>query len=144
MTTIERLAAHSVALPFSGCIVWTGGSAKGYGRIYHDGRTRPTHRVAFELFRGPIPAGFDINHLCRNKACMNPTHLEAVTRSENLRYDYAIKPWGNQNTGKTHCQRGHEYAGANLRVISGKRYCKTCVNERKREARALLAKLGAE
>mgnify|MGYP001577132561 CR=1 FL=1 len=136
MTTIlERLAARSMPLPFSGCIVWTGSKCRGYGRIYHDGKTRATHRVAFETFRGKIPEGLEINHLCRNKACINPAHLEVVTGSQNLRYDYAIKPWGNQNTGKTHCPRGHAYSGDNLRVISGKRYCKTCVNEQKRERR---------
>lgn len=139
-TTFERLAARSMPLPFSGCIVWTGGKSAGYGRIYHNGRTRPAHRVAFETFRGEILAGLDINHLCRNKACINTVHLEAVTRSENLRFDYAIKPWGNQNTVKTHCQRGHEYAGANLRIVRGKRYCKECVNAQKRHARALLAR----
>jgi hypothetical protein len=75
----------------SPCWIWQGSGCHGYGnmgsggRAGQNGHTVPTHRVAYELWFGPIPAGLDIDHLCRNHACCNPAHLEAVTRSVNLR-----------------------------------------------------------
>jgi hypothetical protein len=57
---------------------------RGYGRIWRNGRFEYPHRVTYEAFRGPIPEGLDLDHLCRNHACCNPFHLEAVTRRENL------------------------------------------------------------
>jgi hypothetical protein len=126
MTTQDRLEANSIPIVWSGCWLWLGQSWKGYGRISHTGTTKLTHRVAFELARGPIPHGFEINHLCREKACINPAHLEAVEHGENIRYDFQLKPWGNQNTAKTHCIRGHALSGSNLYLRKGKRYCREC------------------
>jgi hypothetical protein len=116
-----------------GCWVWTAPTNGGYGHIAIDGRCRMAHRVAYEWSVGPIPAGLVIDHLCRNRACVNPAHMEVVTHQVNIL----------QGTGasasaarRTHCPQGHLLDG---RKSVGSRYCKTCNRERerrKREARA--------
>lgn len=69
------------------CWIWTGAiTAHGYGTVGIDGRTRPVHRVVYEALTGEaIPDGLDLDHLCRVRSCVNPDHLEPVSRSENVR-----------------------------------------------------------
>ena len=88
------------------------------------------HRVAYEKAYGPIPEGLVIDHLCRNGLCVNPEHLEAVTRKENiLRGEGACA----QNARKTHCKRGHELIPENLIERSdGRRDCLLCDRIRRR------------
>lgn len=78
----ERLFAKAVRLP-SGCLVWTGFTRKGYGRIIRDGRRVSTHRAVFELAHGPIPDGLQVCHTCDVRACMELTHLYAGTQQDN-------------------------------------------------------------
>src|SRR5687767_10789272 len=101
MTVQERIVAKVSVNQQSGCWVWTGSMYRsGYAQIRMGGRGGPlrrAHRVAFEIFRGPIPDGLELDHLCRVKACVNPWHLEPVTHAENmLRGD----GWGSQNASK--------------------------------------------
>lgn len=116
----ERIADKIVPEPNSGCWLWTGcGTPSGYGSAYWSGRLNRAHRLIYEILRGPIPEGLQIDHLCRVRCCVNPDHLEPVTHLENVRR-------GSRAT-KTHCIRGHLLSGKNLRNCkNGWRRCRTC------------------
>ena len=110
----------------TGCWEWTGAAGKnGYGRISIDGRTvRFAHRVSVELFVGPIPTGHEVDHLCRNHKCVNPSHLEPVTRRENLLRGDTFTA---RHAAKTHCPQGHAYDDTNtMRDRRNRRYCRAC------------------
>jgi hypothetical protein len=113
---------------WSACWPWTGyHDRKGYGRISREGRSAGAHRAAYELAIGPIPDGFQLDHLCRNPPCINPLHLEPVTSAENTRRGET----GINNRSKTHCPSGHPYDEANTYVnaASGARCCRICGRE---------------
>lgn len=107
-----------------GCWNWTGAIQEpGYGRFSAGPGVRVlAHRWSYEHHVGPIPDGLTIDHLCLNKACVNPDHLEPVTREEN-----ALR--ANRNVGKTHCIRGHEFTEDNIYAPPSRphvRACRTC------------------
>jgi hypothetical protein len=93
----------------------------GYGRVRHRGASQMAHRVVFRLLRSDVPTGLQLDHLCRNRACCNPWHLEPVTPKVNTRRARSVQ------AKRTHCQAGHEYSAANTYVDSeGWRYCRAC------------------
>ena len=102
-------------------------SDTGYGSIGVEGKTCYAHRLAYERYNGPIPPGFDIDHLCRNRWCVNPDHLEAVPRTVNLRR-------GLQGALKKTCAQGHPWTEEHIyhRPGSAKKMCGTCNRERSR------------
>lgn len=118
------------------CWLWTGArTGAGYGKLYRNGRAVEAHRVAYELFVGPIPPGLDLDHLCRNRACVNPAHLEPVTRSVNLRRGAVGRSGATAiNRGKTHCKRKHEFTPENTVVDRrGRRNCRICKRDAARQ-----------
>lgn len=124
MSLTERLAAQSEAME-NGCVEWRGRlNYGGYGITTVGNRSVKAHRASYELRVGPIPTGLQIDHLCRNPACINPAHLEPVTAAENTRR--ALNSPTGINARKTHCIRGHEFTAENTRIVSGRRVCRAC------------------
>lgn len=119
------------------CWTWTGSkNSDGYGRIHRDGRDLMAHRVVYEMLVGAIPPGLQTDHLCRNRGCVRPSHLELVTSRENtLRGVSAVA-----NALRTNrCVHGHAFEGRNLivRIRAGRhlRVCRVCLNDRGRRSK---------
>lgn len=117
--------------PETGCMLWTGSMLpNGYGQVGWRNRLWVAHR-AFWVFSGkPDPKGFDLDHLCRNRACINPDHLEMVSRSENLRRGFIARG----------CVNGHPYREDDFSIVnrsdgSQELRCKVCHRERNRRAK---------
>ncbi len=136
---IDRIMAKVSPEPNSGCWLWTGSLSGGYGAFHNKRGTRRAHRLLFLLTGGEIPAGFDLDHLCRVRSCVNPQHLEAVTRTTNARRgdrrnggDIAI-----YQRSKANCPAGHLYDQGNTYVDRhGHRRCRACAQRRDKERRA--------
>lgn len=105
------------------CWLWAAAKRDGYGIVRISGRLRNAHRVSYEWLIGPIPEGLELDHLCRVRACVNPAHLEPVTREENLARSPTI------NANKTHCIHGHEFTAENTyrTPSTNQRMCRICM-----------------
>lgn len=136
------MAARILPEPNSGCWLWDGPMfPNGYGsaRAEH-GTARMAHRVAYEIFVGPIPDGLVIDHLCRNRACVNPAHLEPVTFRENCIRGVGLAKGHAFRRAIKACPRGHPYDEANTYLRpDGARGCRECNRIRNRTRTKLKA-----
>jgi hypothetical protein len=127
----ERFLAKVSPEPNSGCWLWTGAlNADRYGLMYYaNRRPKMTHRISYEMYVGPIPDGLEIDHLCRNRLCCNPAHLEVVSHQENIKRSPMIGVTsGRLQKAKTHCKQGHSLENA-YRRKNGSRQCRGCAAE---------------
>lgn len=124
----ERLMRH--VRKTASCWLWEGATIPaGYGHLHLNGTNTFAHRLAYELANGPIPEGLTIDHLCRVPACVNPSHLEAVTMRENV---LRGKGPAAKNARKTHCPYGHAYDV----IASHRRRCSQCEARRRKQFNA--------
>lgn len=116
------------------CWEWTGAISRGYGIFRGQGkggRAYKAHRWAYEYLVGPIPEGLESDHLCRNRRCVNPWHIEPVTRRVNVLRGSGVS---SQNAAKLFCKNGHPLTGQNvyIRPNNGSRMCRACGTENRR------------
>lgn len=141
-TLVDRLMAHVDRT--AGCWLWHGTvEANGYGILKHQGTWLKAHRVAYGVLTGPIPTGLVLDHLCRNRRCVNPDHLQPVTASVNTLRGVGAPA---VNARRTRCKHGHEFTPENTYIWTSSigrptRKCRTCHRElsRKRRARRSIA-----
>ncbi|QCX81109.1 hypothetical protein C9F11_37630 [Streptomyces sp. YIM 121038] len=134
MAKVDKSGPVSPERPELGpCWIWTGYRMPfGHGQVKRGSGLGGAlvHRVVYEHAVGEVPAGLELDHLCRVPACCNPKHLEPVTHAENVRRGIAVQRRRETAAAKTHCPSGHPYSGANLRITPlGTRRCKACQRE---------------
>lgn len=123
-TIISRFMTRVIIGPIFGCWEWRGHHDSGYGVLRLGAGHIGAHRLSYELYIGPIPPDLHIDHLCRNRGCCNPWHLEPVTPGENILRGETPAA---RNKAKTHCLRGHLLEGGNLYINKNNgRCCRAC------------------
>jgi hypothetical protein len=147
---LARLAAHVIFLP-NGCWGWTASlKASGYGSFWLNGKCVLAHCASYQLLVGPIPTGFELDHLCHtndpvcmggiecpHRRCVNPAHLEPVTHLENVLRGESVMA---ARAAQTHCIHGHELTEENVYLKkNGNRECRACWPRHRAERRAMAA-----
>jgi hypothetical protein len=127
---VKRLVLD-VTVSDVGCWEWRGGSTGGRGVMALAGTTQYVYHLTYQFFTGPIPGGLTLDHLCRNPACVNPDHLEVVTRAVNVRRQAATA---------TTCRNGHPISESYVHPTTGYRRCRLCHREAERVRRGMQAK----
>lgn len=118
--------------PATGCFEWQAlRNSYGYGLFNYKGKLWIAHRLALQFSGVELKEGLTVDHICRNRLCVNPAHLRQVTSKENTHAPGSLAPAA-INVKKTHCPKGHEYTPDNL-TKDVKRSCKTCHRDRARE-----------
>lgn len=118
------------------CWEWTAStSGGGYGWFMCEHGSVPAHRWSWEHLVGPIPDSLQLDHLCRNRGCVNPDHLEPVSQAENIARGVA----GAHQLAKTHCPQRHPYSGDNLILTGGRRRCRVCTRAAKQRHKRKLS-----
>lgn len=133
----DRIENNTFYDPMSGCHLWTGCSyGRGYGWINFKGKSQPVHRLVYRLVFGDIPEGYEVHHLCGTKLCLNPSHLQALSKAEHTKIGPAARCSGIANRSKTQCKHGHEFTEENTILYGPKqyRYCRKCRNARANES----------
>lgn len=138
--SVEKFC-RSIAISENGeCLEWTGPvSGDSYAVSYLGGRQGAVHRWVMRLIYGNIPAGKEVDHICRNRRCVNPVHLRFLTKRENILIGSGPPAL---NKKKTHCPKGHEYSAENTKIYRGYRYCRACqsgLSYKKEELRRAVA-----
>ena len=119
--TVGRILGLVDISPDNECITWTGcENGRGYGQLHYKRKTSRVHKVLYEITNGPVTEGLELDHICKNRKCVNTNHLRTVTHAENL-------------VGRihTHCNRGHEYIEGSYYQYKKQKVCKECARIRK-------------
>ena len=121
---------QKVTFQENGCWIWNAHTNHdGYGLFWpKHGTGISAHCFIYQYLRGPIPEGLELDHLCRNRSCVNPWHLELVPHKVNVARGNA----GIEQSNRTHCSRGHQFDSTNTYFYNGKRGCIICRRERSR------------
>lgn len=137
-TVRERFEEKYIPVTESGCWLWLASTRNGcgYGQMHTDRNFKPkyAHRVSYELFKGPIPEGLQVLHICDVRICVNPDHLYVGDQVQNMQdvRQRGNPPWI-QKRAKQYCKRGHPLFGRNLYVRpTGFRQCRICANMKHR------------
>lgn len=142
LTTAEfwesKVGSHYIPEPNTGCWLWTKNLGRGgYAQAKIHFLTRNAARVFYEAFRGPIPDGLQLDHLCRQRSCVNPEHLEAVTARVNTLRSRAPSAL---NARKTHCPAGHPFDEKNTGYADAKHTMRRCLKCHASRQRAYMAR----
>ncbi len=141
MSLMSRVEDKITGEPNSGCWLWIGAcSDVGYGKIWNGDRVMEATRYVYEQIRGAIPEGLELDHLCRTRCCVNPSHLEPVTHQENMRRGIAGALASSRYAAMTHCVNGHKRTPGNVylgQTAKGhvRRKCRACENMRQQKRR---------